>query len=72
MSGTVFAAVPFAALLRASWNALASIVNVPTPLPVVLRRDPGVLGRTLAHPGRVLLAGAVTLRIVRRARHACG
>ena len=38
--------------------ALASIVNVLTLLPVVLRRDPGVLGRALARPGRVLLAGA--------------
>lgn len=37
--------------------ALASVVNVLTLLPVLMRREPGVLGRTLARPARVLLAG---------------
>lgn len=41
-----------------AYYALVSVVNVLTLVPVVVRRHPGVLARTLARPGQMLASGA--------------
>jgi len=40
------------------YYALVTLVNALTPLPVLMRRDPIILRRTLAEPRRILLTGA--------------